>query len=160
MSRGVRGPNGGRRCAPSRGVHDTNSDMPNANVTDHDTTAVYTNQPVDCAGKKDTILTQAMDPFKPEWVACIMMEVTISEDLTEEQHASVEAIVREFADCFALSMKEVNVIPGMGHKLNILEGTKLQIKVPPHSYNPVQHAYLESKIDKMLEGGVICKIHP
>jgi len=88
------------------------------------------------------------------------MEVTIGEDLTEEQHGSVEAIVREFADCFALSMKEVNAIPGAVHKLNIPEGTKLQIKVPPRSYNPVQHAYLESKINEMLEAGVIRKIHP
>ena len=144
---------------PSRGVHDINLDMPNANVTDHDTATVYTNQPVDCAGKKDNILTQATDPFKPERVVHVVMEVTIGEDLTEEQRASVEAIIREFADCFALSMKEVNAIPGTVHKLNIPEGTKFQIKIPLHSYNPVQHAYLESKIDEMLEGEVIHKIH-
>ena len=57
-------------------------------------------------------------------------------------------------------MKEVNAIPGAIHKLNIPEGTKLQIKVPPQSYNLVQHAYLESKIDEMLEVGVIHQIHP
>lgn len=74
--------------------------------------------------------------------------------------ASVKAIIREFADCFTLSMKEVNVIPGAVHKLNIPEGMKLQIKVPPCSYNPVQHVYVKSKVDEMLEAGVICKIHP
>lgn len=145
---------------PSRGVHNINSNIPNANITDHDIAAVYTNQPVDCAGKEDTILTRAMDPFKPERVARVVMEVTIGEDLTEEQRALVETIIREFADCFALSMKEVNAIPGAVHKLNIPEGMKLKIKVPPRSYNPVQHAYLESKIDEMLEAGVIRKIHP
>ena len=57
-------------------------------------------------------------------------------------------------------MKEVNAIPGAVHKLNILESMKLQIKVPPQSYNLVQHAYLESKINEMLEAGVIRQIHP
>jgi len=103
---------GGEDMPPSRGVHNINSNIPNANITDHDIAAVYTNQPVDCAGKEDTILTRATDPFKPERVARVVMEVTIGEDLTEEQRALVETIIREFADCFALSMKEVNAIPG------------------------------------------------
>ena len=89
-----------------------------------------------------------------------MKEVTIGNDLSDQQHTQVQDLIHKFADCFALSMKEVNAIPGAVHKLNIPEGMKLQIKVPPQSYNPVQHAYLELKIDEMLEVGVIHQIHP
>ena len=89
-----------------------------------------------------------------------MKEVTIGDDLLDQQHTQVQDLIRKFTDCFVLSMKEVNAIPGAMHKLTIPEGTKLRIKVPPRSYNPVQRAYLESKIDEMLEAGIIRQIHP
>jgi hypothetical protein len=88
------------------------------------------------------------------------MKVMVGNDLSDQQPTQVQEMIHKFADCFVLSMKEVNTIPGAIHKLNIPEGTKLQIKVPPRSYNLVQYAYLESKIDEMLEVGVICQIHP
>ena len=50
-------------------------------------------------------------------------------------------------------MKEVNAIPGAVHKLNILEGATFRTKIPPRSYNPDQRAFMETKIDKMLEAG-------
>ena len=151
---------GGNDTPPSREVLETPAEIPDNHVTDHDAAPVYANQPVEGARDEDSILTRSTQPFKPERVARIVKEVTIGEDLSDQQRTQVQEVIREFADCFALSMKEVNAIPGAVHKLNIPEGTKFQIKVPPRSYNPVQRAYLESKIDEMLEAGVIRQIHP
>ena len=66
----------------------------------------------------------------------------------------------EFADCFTLSMKEVNAIPGAVHKLNIPEGTTFRMKIPPRSYNPDHRVFMEAKIDEMLDAGIIRNIHP
>jgi hypothetical protein len=46
-------------------------------------------------------------------------EVTIGPDITQEQREIVQKLLEEYADCFALSIKEVNAIPGTVHKLNI-----------------------------------------
>jgi len=152
---------GGNDAPPSREVLETSAETPDNEVTNHDEAPVYTNQPAEGAEDGDTIQMRSSQPFKPEHVTCIVKEVTIGNDLSDQQRAQVQDLICEFADCFALSMKEVNAIPGAVHKLNIPgEGTKLQIKVPPRSYNPVQRAYLESKTDEMLEAGVIRQIHP
>ena len=66
----------------------------------------------------------------------------------------------EYADCFALSIKEVNAIPGAVHKLNIPEGITFCTKIPPRSYNPDQRAFVDAKVNEMLEAGVIRPIHP
>jgi hypothetical protein len=106
------------------------------------------------------ILTRSTDPYKPERVERILKEVTIGTDITAEQHQQVQTLIREYADCFALAIKEVNAIPGAVHKLNIAEGTKFSTKIPPRSYNPSQRRYMEEKVDEMLEAGIIRQIHP
>jgi len=151
---------GGSNAPPSRGVHGKLTDIPSDDVADHDIIPVYANQPTNHPGDEDTILTRSTDPFKPERIARIVKEVTLGEDLAEQQRMQVQVVIMEFADCFALSMKEVNAIPGAVHRLNIPEGAKLQTKIPPRSYNPIQRAYLESKIDEMLDAGIIRRIHP
>ena len=84
----------------------------------------------------------------------------IGPDVTHDQHQTVQELIKEYADCFALSMKEVNTIPGAIHKLNILEGANFQTKIPPMLYNPDQHAFIDSRVDKMLEAKIIWPIHP
>jgi hypothetical protein len=69
-------------------------------------------------------------------------------------------LIREYADCFALSIKEVNAIPGAVHKLNIPEGATFRTKIPPRSYNPDQRAFINAKVNEMLEAGIIRPIHP
>ena len=66
----------------------------------------------------------------------------------------------EFADWFALTIKEVIAIPGAVHKLNIPEGATFRTKILPQSYNPDQQAFMETKLDEMLEAGIIHSIHP
>src|ERR1700678_3613886 len=72
----------------------------------------------------------------------------------------VHELLTEFADCFALSIKEVNVIPGATHKLGIPEGATFRTKIPPRTYNPDQRAFIEAKVDEMLAAGIIRPIHP
>ena len=79
-----------------------------------------------------------------------MKEVTIGWDINDVEWSTVQDMITEF---FALSRKEVNVIPGAVHKLNIPEGITFRMKLLPRLYNPDQQAFMEVKIDKMLEGG-------
>ena len=109
---------------------------------------------------QQSILTRGTDPWKPERVARILKEVAIGWDINDAEQSTVQDTITEFADCFALSMKEVNVIPGAVHKLNIPEGVTFRTKIPPRLYNPDQQAFMEAKIDEMLEAGIICNIHP
>ena len=108
----------------------------------------------------DSILTRENDPYKPERVQKIKQEVTIGPDVTNEQRQIILNTLEEYADCFALSMKEVNTIPGAVHKLNIPDGATFRTKIPPRSYNPDQRAFVNTKVDEMSEAGIIRPIHP
>ena len=94
---------GGNDAPTSREVLKASPETPDNDVTNHDAAPVYANQPAEGTGDRDS----------------------------DQQCTQVQDLICKFADCFALSMKEVNAIPGAVHKLNILEGTKLQIKVSP-----------------------------
>ena len=86
----------------------------------------------------ESALTRESDPYKPERVKRIMQEVTIGPDITDDQCRTVQVLLEEYADCFALSIKEVNAIPGAVHKLNIPENTTFRTKIPPRSYKKSQ----------------------
>ena len=88
--------------------------------------------------ESESILTRQTDPWKPKCVARILKEVTLGWDILGTEHDTIQAIIMEFADFFALAVKEVNVIPGAVHKLSIPEGTIFRTKIPPRSYNPDQ----------------------
>ena len=59
-----------------------------------------------------------------------MQEVTIGPDTTPEQRQVVQNLLKGYTDCFALSIKEVNPIPGAIHKLNIPEGATFCTEIP------------------------------
>ena len=108
----------------------------------------------------ESALTRESDPYKPERVKRIVQEVTIGPDITDDQCRTVQVLLEEYADCFALSIKEVNAIPGAVHKLNIPENTTFRTKIPPRSYNPDQRAFINAKVNEMLKAGIIRPIHP
>jgi hypothetical protein len=108
----------------------------------------------------ESILTQEKDPYKPERIQRIKQEVTIGPDVTDEQRQIILNTLEEYADCFTLSMKEVNTIPGAVHKLNIPSGATFRTKIPPRSYNPDQRTFVNTKVNEMLKAGIICPIHP
>ena len=106
------------------------------------------------------ILTWKDNPHNPERVRKIIQEVTIGPDISQTERQTVEDLLREYADCFALALKEVNAIPGAVHELKIPENTTFRTKIPPRSYNPDQRAFVNAKVDEMLEAGIIRPIHP
>ena len=108
----------------------------------------------------ESVLTREHNPYKKERVMRIIQEVTIGPDITNDQRQAVYNLLEEYADCFALSIKEVNAIPGAVHKLNIPEGATFRTKIPPRSYNPDQRAFVDTKVNEMLEAGIIRPIHP
>jgi hypothetical protein len=115
---------------------------------------------IDNTGAGSNVYTRHTDPFKPERVARIISEVTIGPDTTPDERREVENLIAEFADCFALAMSEVNTVPGAVHKLNIPPETKFRTRIGQRSLNPAQKEYLHTKVDEMVEAGVIAPIHP
>ena len=109
---------------------------------------------------EDMVFTHHTDPFQPACIAKIIDLVQIGKDITTAQCKEVRQLILEFADCFALSLSEVNLIPGAIHKLNIPEDTTFHMKILQRSFNPDQRAFMEAKVDEMLEAGIICPIYP
>ena len=149
---------GGSTEPPSRGVP--------THLADHMTTPADTpclTLPVTHAADtspEDMIFTHHTEPFLPARVEKIMELVKIGEDVTAAQREEVKSLIAEFADCFALSLSEVNLIPGAVHKLNIPEDATFRTKIPQRSFNPDQCAFMNAKVDEMLKGGIIRSIHP
>jgi len=102
-----------------------------------------------------SVFTRKSKPFKDERVEAVLAEIKIGEDLNEEQRVSVVTVLREFADCFALSLSEVTVVNGAVHKLNIPEGTKFKTKVHQRPLTKPQKEYFNGVLDKMLDAGII-----
>ena len=145
---------------PSREVQDNVPHKLTETHTDNTTPPVNILTSSEAKTDLESVLTRETEPHKPERVRRIIQEVTIGSDVTNEQRQSVHDILEEFADCFALSIKEVNVIPHAVHKLNIPNGATFRTKIPPRSYNPDQRAFIDDKVDEMLEADIIRPIHP
>lgn len=62
-----------------------------------------------------SLFTRQTDPFKPKRVAEILRQIKIGSDVSAEEREQIIALVAEFADCFALSVREVLPIPGAEH---------------------------------------------
>ncbi|TFY82945.1 hypothetical protein EWM64_g1070 [Hericium alpestre] len=106
------------------------------------------------------IFTRHTDPFLPERVARILEEVTIGTSLSAAEREQVHTLLAEFADCFALSVGEVRHADEVVHHLHIPEGTTFNVKPRQCPLTPPQRQYLNTKIDEMLEAGIIVQVHP
>lgn len=62
---------------------------------------------------------RTQEPFSEARVEEILSKIEIGPDLTIEQHAKVRALICEYADIFALSLKEVLFVDWYTHKLNL-----------------------------------------
>ena len=147
---------------PPREVLDNITCEPAEPYTDKTTCPVYVmaNEAPKISLDPESVFTQENDPYKPERVRRIIEEVLIGLDITQDQHQGVMELIREYVDCFALSLKEVNAIPGAVHKLNIPEGATFRTKIPPRHYNPGQRAFVNTKVNEMLKASIIRPIHP
>jgi hypothetical protein len=106
----------------------------------------------------NTVFTRSSDPFKAERVDAVLAEVKIGDDLSDDQRTDVIQLIREFADCFALSMSEVTAVPGAMHKLNIPEGAKFKTKVNQRPLTSPQKEFFNEVLDKMLAAGIVAPI--
>ena len=130
---------GSSETKPSlREVHNNTHCNVTETCTDDETHPVYVMTDGNPKTNPETVLMREKDPQNPECINKILQEVMIGPDITQEQHQIVQELLKEHADCFTLSIKEVNAILGTVHKLNILEGATFQTKIPPRSYNPDQ----------------------
>ena len=145
---------------PLREVPHSTPSVHTENSTDNTTYPVYVTSDETPNTGSESILTRETDPWNQERVKRIVQEVMIGPDITPDQRQIVQELLEEYADCFALSMKEVNAIPGAIHKLNIPEGATFRTKIPPQSYNPDQRAFVDAKVNEMLKAGIIRPIHP
>lgn len=66
--------------------------------------------------------------------------------------------LREYTDCFALSISEVHAVPGAIHKVDIPAGKTFNTKVHQQPLTPPQRTYFNSVLDQMLDAGVIVPI--
>ncbi|KZT67390.1 hypothetical protein DAEQUDRAFT_658911, partial [Daedalea quercina L-15889] len=107
-----------------------------------------------------SLFTHKDKPFSPSRVEAILRAIMIGPDLTKEQREQVINLLREYADCFALSISEVYAAEGVVHKLNIPEGTQFPKRVHQRPLSAPQCYYLHKKIDELLEAGVIKQCHP
>ena len=111
-------------------------------------------------GKNLDIFTWLMDPFKGEHVAVILKSIKLSNDLTEEERIAAQELIKEYADCFALSISEVHQVPNAVHHLNVPPNAKFSTKVHQHPLTPPQRQYLNKKIDEMLDTRIIEQVEP
>ncbi|KAG2119147.1 uncharacterized protein F5147DRAFT_560527, partial [Suillus discolor] len=71
-----------------------------------------------------------------------------------------EKLTESFADIFARSLREVILVPGAKHSLNIPEGVTFQLQVHQRALTPLQLQFLHRKIDDMLTAGIIERALP
>ena len=90
----------------------------------------------------------------------MMKMIKIGEDLTSEHCKRMDKLLWSYADCFAMSVSEVRTVEGTVHKLNVPENTAFSRKVHQWPLTPPQKEYLNSKIDEMLEAGIIEPCQP
>jgi hypothetical protein len=74
--------------------------------------------------------TRTTDPHNPRRVAEILKNVSIGADLSDKQCNEVRSLLAKFADCFALSVREVLPIPGAEHLMHIPPDATFPKKIP------------------------------
>ena len=94
-------------------------------------------------------------PHKHEWVQKILELVTIGSDLSSSQQELVQALVTEFADCFALSVIKIKAVPGAVHRLDIKTGSIFPTRIGNHTFSPPAQEYLNKTLDNLKAAGII-----
>lgn len=108
-----------------------------------------------------SLFTRITDPFNPRRIAEVLKHVSIGTDLSEDQTMQVRDLLTEFADCFALSVREVIAIPGAEHRIHIPAGVTFPKKIPhQRQLTGAQRAYLSDAIDELLAADIIEPIRP
>jgi RNase H-like domain found in reverse transcriptase/Reverse transcriptase (RNA-dependent DNA polymerase) len=107
-----------------------------------------------------SIHTRQTNPFNPARVAEIMRQITLGNDLSEDERTELEEFVKENADTFALSLSEVTPIPGAQVNLNVPETAKFNLRIHQRPLTPEQSRFYNERADEMLKAGLIEKAPP
>jgi hypothetical protein len=103
-----------------------------------------------------SFFTRTTDPHNPCRVVEILKNMSIGTDLSNEQLDQVQNLLAEFADCFALSVREVVPIPGAEHHIHIQPDVTFPKKIPhQRQLTGAQHAYMSNAIDKLVKADII-----
>ena len=105
-----------------------------------------------------SIFTQKSDAFMKAHVDTVVTAIHIGDDLSPEEVTIVQNLIKEYTDCFALSMSEVHHVPGAVHKINIPKDKVFNTKVHQWPLTPPQCTYFNGILDQMLEAGIIVPI--
>jgi len=77
-----------------------------------------------------SLFTRMSDPHNQKRVEEILRQVSIGTDLSSGQRDEVRNLIAEFADCFALSVREVILIPGAEHHIHVPPDAVFPKKIP------------------------------
>ena len=102
-----------------------------------------------------TAFTRQQNPFAQKRVDALLKAIEIGDDVTADQKEAVRSLIAKYADCFALSVREVISAKDATLRLNIPEEAQLPTKTRQRTFTPPQRRYLHKKILEMLEAGII-----
>ena len=108
----------------------------------------------------DEIFTRLTEkgPFYPPRVNTILDTVQIGA-ISPDESIKVRALLREFADIFALSVKEVKPISTTKYRLNIPDGATFAVKANQRPLNQAQKEFYFPKLTEFENAGVLRPIH-
>jgi hypothetical protein len=119
-----------------------------------DDSAPGTKQPKIPVGADTSIFTHATAPHEARRVAEILWHIEIGPDLSPAEWITVKETIADFADIYALSISEVEHIPGAYHKLHIPEGATFNTKICQQHLSPPKAAYFSKALDVMLKARI------
>jgi transposase InsO family protein len=96
--------------------------------------------------------------FDEERVQKILTAIEIGPDLTEEQKEQVCALVREYADIFALSLSEVLYVDWYKHKLHIEPNQTFPTRINQRPITEGQKEWFNNILDDMEKSFIIQKV--
>jgi hypothetical protein len=98
------------------------------------------------------------NPFVEDRVEEIVQKIAIGPDLMDTQREEVRALVRKYADVFALSLSEVKVVDWYKHHLHIDTSVKLPKKTAQRPITEAQKDWFFSILDEMEDAHIIQKV--
>ena len=85
-----------------------------------------------------SIFTRKTNAFTTARVNAVIAAIHIGKDLSHDETTIVKDLIKEYADCFALSLSEVYHVPGAVYKVNVPKDKVLKTKVNQHPLTPPQ----------------------
>jgi hypothetical protein len=107
----------------------------------------------------ENLSPQVTAPFAEEQIDKILSKIEIGPDLTNTQRETVQSLICEYADVFALSLSEVLFVDWYKHKLNVnLDTGKLPTQISQRPVTEAQKTWFNEILDEMEKSFVIQKV--